>query len=116
AAAARLLTYFYPQTETCNYADDAIDGGPHKHRIEDLKLTARVESVEGDRVRARLGGTLRLKHTFYPGRDDDNRVNATVAGYFDFDRATGRVRGLRLVTERATYGRFGFGVALRSLP
>jgi hypothetical protein len=115
-AAARLLTYFYPQTETCDFARDVAEDGPHKHRIEQLKLTARVLSVRGDRVRARLDGTLKLKHTFYPGRDDNNRAEATVAGYLDFDRATGRVLGLRLVTERATYGRFGFTVALRSLP
>src|SRR5262249_34987792 len=87
-----------------------------KHRIEHLKLTARVLSVKGDRVRARLDGTLKLKHTFYPGRDDNNRAEATVAGYLDFDRTTGRVLGLRLITERATYGRFGFTVALRSVP
>jgi hypothetical protein len=115
-AAARLLTYFYPQTETCDFAKDVAQDGPHKHRIEQLKMAARVLLVEGDRVRARLDGTLKLKHTFYPGRDDNNRAEATVAGYLDFDRGTGRVVALRLVTERATYGRFGFTVALRSLP
>jgi hypothetical protein len=115
-AAARLLTYFYPQVETCDFARDAVEGGPHRHRIERLKLTGRVLSVKGERVRARLEGTVKLKHTFYPGRDDENRAEATVAGYLDLDRATGRVLGLRLVSERATYSRFGFSVGLRSLP
>jgi hypothetical protein len=115
-AAARLLTYFYPQTETCNCALDAVEGGPHQHRIEQLALKGRVVSVQGETVLARLEGGVKIKHTFYPKRDDDNRAEATVLGYVEFDRGKKEVRSLRLVTEKATYGRFGFGVAVRSLP
>jgi len=57
-----------------------------------------------------------MKHTFYPGRADNNFVNATVAGYLDFEIAPARVRTLRLVTDHATYGVGTFGVAVRSLP
>ena len=45
-----------------------------------------------------------MTHRFYPGREDGNIVDATVVGYLDFEPATRRVRRLRLVTDRASYG------------
>lgn len=110
---AKVLTYFYPQTETCNASHDVSEKGSHRHRIEQLALAGKVVSVEGSKVRVRIDGRQRLKHTFYPGRDDDNVAAATVVGYLDFDRATKKVSALRLVTETATYGRFGFTVAVQ---
>ncbi|HVA50263.1 MAG TPA: hypothetical protein VNH11_28170 [Pirellulales bacterium] len=61
-----------------------------------------------------------MKHPFYPRRDDDNFVEATVAGYFDYEIGPRRIRSLRLVTDEATYGSprraQHFGVAVRSAP
>jgi hypothetical protein len=67
-------------------------------------------------VRARLDGSLRLKHKFYSGRDDDNYADATVLGYLDFRADSRAIQTLRLVTDRATYGKMSFTVAVRSLP
>jgi hypothetical protein len=115
-AAAPLLTYFFPQTEVCNFAQLTEEDGPYHHRLEVLKLTARVLSVEGDTVRVRLEGGVRVKHRFYPGRDDPNEAVASLLGYFDFDAAKATIKSLRLVTDRATYAGQGYGVAARSLP
>jgi hypothetical protein len=104
---ATLLRPFYPVTENNDLS---------KNRIDRQVLKATVVSAAGGLVRARLEGSLKMKHTFYPGRADDNFVEATVAGYLDFEPDKQSVRTLRLVTERATYGGGKFGVALRSLP
>ena len=56
-----------------------------------------------------------MTHRFYPCREDGNIVDATVVGYLDFEPATRRVRRLRLVTDRASYGRGTLDVAVRSL-
>jgi hypothetical protein len=69
-------------------------------------------------VRARIDGSLKMKHSFYPGRDDQNFVSASIVGYIDFDNGKQRIRTLRLVTNKATYGGESrhFGVAVRSVP
>ncbi|HMC65593.1 MAG TPA: hypothetical protein VKI65_11700 [Gemmataceae bacterium] len=115
AVAARLLTYFYPQTETCHCALDTAENGPHKHRIERQSLKATIISTDNGLIRTRLQGSVRLKHTFYPDRDDNNVANATVLGYVDFDESGKKVQSLRLVTDQATYGQHKFSVALRSV-
>jgi hypothetical protein len=107
AVGATLLRPFYPVTENNDLS---------KNRIDRQVLKATVVSAEGGLVRARIEGSLKMKHTFYPGREDDNFVEATVAGYLDFEPDKQSVRTLRLVTDRATYGGGKFGVALRSLP
>lgn len=107
AASSKVLTYFYPQTENNDVATN---------RIDDAALKATVASVKDGVVRARLDGRLKMKHAFYPHRDDDRMVEASVVGYIDVDAAKGRVRALRLVTDRATYGRETFEAAARSEP
>jgi hypothetical protein len=107
AVGATVLRPFYPVTENNDLS---------KNRIDRQALKATVVSAEGGLVRARVEGSLKMKHTFYPGREDDNFVEATVAGYLDFEPDKPAVRTLRLVTDRATYGGGKFGVALRSLP
>lgn len=102
---ARLLVYFYPSTE-CN--------DPRRNRIDQQQLTATVVSIDGGLVRARLDGHLRMKHNFYPGREDQNFVDAPLLGYIDFDSATRQIRTFNLVTDRATYTRHSFGVAVES--
>jgi hypothetical protein len=102
--AARILTYFYPSTENNNVA---------RNRIDRQELKATVLAVEGGVVRARLDGSLRMKHPFYH-KDDDNFVEATVVGVLEFEPGKG-IRTLELVTDRATYGRTIFGVAVRQV-
>jgi hypothetical protein len=114
--AAQLLTYFFPQTEVCNFARLTEQDGLYKHRIEKQKLTARVLSIEGDRVRVRMDGQVRIKHRFYPHRDDQNVAEAGVLGYFEFDAARKTITTLRLVTDQATYGGHRYTVAVNLVP
>jgi hypothetical protein len=104
---AKLLRPFYPVTENNDLATN---------RIDHQELKATVLSANGGRARAWLEGRLRMKHNFYPGREDGNFVEATVAGYADIDLRQRRLATLRLVTDQATYGGGTFAVALRSLP
>jgi hypothetical protein len=101
---AKLLRHFYPSTEN----NDAA-----KNRIDRQELKATIVSVNGPTARARLDGTLRMKHPFYH-KDDDYFVDATLLGFLDFDTSTGRVLDLQLATTEATYGRTRFGVAVRA--
>jgi hypothetical protein len=105
AVTTRLLTYFYPQTENNDYA---------KNRIRDQELKATVLSVKKGVVRARIDGRLKMKHTFYH-KDDGNAVEATVVGFLEFEPGR-KVRSFQLATDRATYGRAHFGVAVRRVP
>ncbi len=108
--AAKLVVYFYPQTEQTE--DNSID----RNRIDSMRLQATVVAISGSIVRARLDATLRMKHTLYPGKDDGNFVDATAQGYLEVERRGSRPPTLELVTDRATYGSTGFGVAVRSVP
>jgi RNA polymerase sigma factor (sigma-70 family) len=107
AAAAPLLTYFYPQTEE--------DGTP-RNRIDHLALKAQIVALHGGVARARINGTLRMKHPAVPNRDDDDFVDATVLGFMDVEMGKQRIKALQIITERATYRDKAFGVAVRSLP
>jgi hypothetical protein len=105
--ATQLLTHFYPTTENNDLS---------ANRIERQSLKATVVSIQDGVVRARLEGDLKMKHTFYPRRDDKNFVDATVLGYLDFALKGPRILTLRLITDRASYNSesTNFGVALRS--
>jgi hypothetical protein len=105
-AAGEILRHFYPQTEN----NDAPAS-----RIREQSLRATVVSAGEERIRARLDGRLRLRHDFYPGRDDGRVVDAVLAGYMDFDPRLRKVLVLRIVTERATYGPGTVDVAARSV-
>jgi hypothetical protein len=106
-----LLTRFYPTTELNDLS---------KNRIDDRSLKVTALSVEKDRVRARIDGRLKMKHPFYPGRDDDNFVEATIIGLIEFDQASPRIHSLQIVTDEAKYGGKSrpqpFGVAVRMVP
>jgi hypothetical protein len=115
-AAAPLLTYFFPQTEVCDFARLTEEGGPYHHHVEVVKLTARVLSVEGDLARVRLEGEVRIKHRFYPGHDDQNEAVALLVGYLDYNAAKTTIKSLRLVTQQASYAGQSYGVAVHSLP
>jgi hypothetical protein len=112
STATKILTHFYPQVETCDYARETTADSPHRHRVEQVALRGKIVSNEGGRARARLDGSIRFKHTFYPGRDDNNFATSTVVGYLDFDVKTRALATLRLVTTTATYGKEGFSVAV----
>lgn len=102
--AEKILTHFYPQTE---------NNDVRKNTIEHLTLRATTVSAEGAARRARLDGTLRMRHPFYH-KDAPDMVDATIVGYLDFDPQARRVKQLKLATDRATYrGRpFDVGVEL----
>ncbi len=108
ALAAKVLTRFYPTTENNDLATN---------RLERAALRGKVTDVRDGVARARLEGELRMKHSFYPGKKDDNEVDATLIGYLDFAADRSAVRALRIATEKATYGgpNKHFGVALRSV-
>ncbi len=107
AVTENLYRHFYPQNENNKITTN---------RIDEKNLRATTVSVEKGIVRAKLEGNLRMKHSFYPGRSDQNVVEATMIGYLDFDFESKTIRALRLVTDRATYGGGEFGVAVRSIP
>ncbi len=106
---ARLLTRFYPTTEN----NDLLT-----NRIDQQSLRATAVSIKDGLVRARIDGRLHMKHSFYPHREDDKVVEATLLGYLDFNQNRSQILGLRLITDRATYGGASthFGAALRSVP
>ena len=105
-SATRLLNYFYPQTENNDITTNLF---------QKRRLTATVISVSDGIARARLDGTLTMKHSFYPGREDNMTVNATLVGYVDFDADTRAVRTLRLTTRDAKYGKEGFVTVVQSV-
>jgi len=105
--AGNLLAYFYPQTENNDVTSN---------RFERQSLKATVVSNDGGVARVRLDGGLRMKHTFYPNKEDNNFVEATVVGFMDFDSANPRVIKFRMATYRAVYAGEMFSVAVRSVP
>ncbi|HJT32068.1 MAG TPA: hypothetical protein VJ783_08425 [Pirellulales bacterium] len=109
--ATKIYLRFYPDTESNDFADN---------RIDRQSLRAKVVSVADGLARVQLEGELKMKHPFYPHREDDHFVDATVAGYLDYEIGPRRIRSLRLVTDEATYGSprqtQHIGVALRSMP
>ena len=105
--AAKLLLPFYPVTENNDLS---------KNRIDRCELRATMVDIKQATWRARIEGSLKMKHTFYPNKKDDNFVEATLVGYLEFDSYKGQISTLRIVTDPATYGGGTFGVALKSVP
>lgn len=102
---SRFLTHFYPTTE---------NNDVQKNKIQKQELSGKVVALKDGVARAELTGHLTMEHWFYH-KADGNVVDTRLAGYLDFEPATGRVRALRLITEDATYSRRPFGVVLRSV-
>jgi hypothetical protein len=103
--AARFLTYFYPSTE---------NNDVKTHRIDKQSLRATVLSIDQGVVRARLDGSLKMKHPFYH-KDDGNFVEAKLVGFMEYALKDRRIRTLNLVTDGATYGRMRFGVTMQTV-
>jgi len=104
AVTARILTYFYPQTEN---NDARID------RIQQHSLTAKVLTAKDGLVTARIDGFVRMQHVFYPGRTDAQPLAAEVVGVLTF--APGTPPSLQLVTTQAQHGQRPFKVAVRTV-
>ncbi len=98
---ARILTYFYPQTEN---NDARID------RIEQQSLTAKALTVKDGEVTARVDGFVRMHHAIYPGRKDAQPLEAQVVGVLTF--VPGQPPTLELATTRAVHGTRPFKVAV----
>ena len=103
---AKLLTHFYPATENNDVS---------KNRLDEQELRATVVSLEKGVARARVEGRLKMQHSFYH-KPDGKMVDAEIVGYLDFEPGKPGVKALRLVTEKAMYGRGKFGVAVRAVP
>jgi len=104
AVARKLFAHFYPVTGNWNPASQILEHTLH----------ATVVLRHPRTVWVRLEGGFKLKHPFFPNKDDDNVAVATTAGYVEIDPASGRVRTFRMVTDGGRYGSRPFGVALRS--
>jgi hypothetical protein len=74
-----------------------------------------IVTLRDGMARARIEGSLKMRHTFYPGRNTNETVDATVLGFMDFEVTARRIQRMRLVTNKATYVNESFGVAVRSV-
>ena len=101
----KLYRPFYPVTENNDLSTN---------RIDRQFLRGTIVSIMEGIIRARLEGKLKMKHAFYPGREDNNFVEAEIVGYVDF-KANGDIETMKLVTDEATYGGGMFGVAVQSV-
>ena len=102
---ARILTYFYPQTEN---NDARLD------RIDAQSLTAKALAIKDGVVTARIDGFVRMHHAFLPGGKDGQPVAAQVVGVMTCARD--QPPSLELVTTQAQHGQRSFKVAVRTLP
>ncbi|MGO9256187.1 MAG: hypothetical protein ACLQU1_07800 [Bryobacteraceae bacterium] len=107
AVSDKLLTWFYPQTEEVSQKT--------RSRIDEGDLRMTVTALENGVARARIEGSLKLLHSFYPGKPHDDFVNAQLVGFMDFVPGEGRIQRLRLIAAKATYNTEPFGAALRSV-
>jgi hypothetical protein len=107
ALTRKLLTRFYPQTEETSDAD--------RNRIDEAFLQLTITKLGAGVARARFDGKLRMKHSFYPGKDHEDDVEATLTGFLDFDSTEHRIQRMRLITDHASYIGVEFGAALNSV-
>ncbi|HEY1339222.1 MAG TPA: hypothetical protein VGF59_17035 [Bryobacteraceae bacterium] len=105
--AAKFYEWFYPQTE------DPLRVSRSHIEQETMRMT--IVTLDNGLARARIDGSLRMKHSFYPGREGNDLVTAAVIGFMDFDVGRGAIQRLRIVDEKAVYHNEAFGVALRSV-
>jgi hypothetical protein len=106
---ASLLTHFYPPTENNDVS---------KNRLIQQSLRGTVVSVGNGVVRARLGGNLKMAHSFY-GKEDGRTIDTDLLGTMDFRANRSGILNLDLVTGDAVYhtsdgGGQPFGVAVQA--
>jgi hypothetical protein len=104
--AQKILRHFYPP---------GANNEPARNQIEKPHFQAEVVSMKDGLMRIRLASSLTMKHSSLPFKEDNLLVESEVIGFVDVDSAAGRVRRLRMVTEKGTYAGEDFGVALRTL-
>ena len=107
AVAAKLMSGFYPQTEE-------LTPGP-RSRVDQAELRMTVTTLQNGVARARIEGSVKLMHSFYPMKPHDDFAESKVIGFMDFLPREGRIQRLRLVTEQAEYVDHPFTVTLRSV-
>jgi RNA polymerase sigma factor (sigma-70 family) len=107
--AKRILVHCYPATE------DPIRDDSARSRIRGAVLRARVVSIRGKLVRARLEGAIHMSRLFNKTHPEHHMmpIDAAVSGYLDFE-ASGHILSLKLVTDQATCGGSPFAVAVQS--
>jgi hypothetical protein len=103
----KLLAWFYPQTEEISEIP--------RSRIDEANLRMTVIEVENGVARARIDGSLKLMHSFYPHKPHEDFVTSKLMGFMDFVPKEGRIQRLRLITQNAVYVDEDFSVALRSV-
>jgi hypothetical protein len=101
---AKILTYFYPQTEN---DDTRID------RLEAYGLSAKALGITKGVVTARVDGFVRMHHASYPGRPDAQPLSAEVVGVRSF--SPGAPPALQLVTTGPIHGTRPFKVAVQTV-
>jgi hypothetical protein len=106
--AVKLAEWVYPQNEDTTLANRSrVD-------IADFHLT--VETLQGDLARARIGGKIRLLHSFYPGTQSQDFADSELTGYLDFNTADRSIQRLRIVTTKANYAnKWSFATSLISM-
>lgn len=105
--ASKMLIHFYPPSLNFYYSHN---------RIDRQELRATVVSAKDGVARVRLDGSLKMKHSFVPDRDDDLFAEAGIVGFVDCDLERKQLRGLAIVTDKATYAKGNFAVAVRLVP
>jgi hypothetical protein len=118
AVSIPILTRFFPQTECCTAKADVLLSatGQYKHRLEEQELKATLIAAEQGRAVARLDGSSKVLHQFYPNHRYPPTVStATIVGYLEFDPAKGSIESLRLVSEAGKFEKMDMGVAVRSV-
>ena len=95
----------------------------HETKIEEQSLKATVVSIEKGIARARIEGSLKLKHktlsfNVSPPAPIDQFAQMAIVGYIDFDPVEHRIRSFRLLADKATArdGQVEYAVGLRSMP
>jgi hypothetical protein len=105
--ATKLAEWIYPQTE------DTLRSNRSKVDVADIRLT--MVTLNGTLCRARIDGTVRLVHSFYPAHPSEDRANSQLIGFADFDLLHRKVQRLRVVTQKAEYMGAPFGCSLVSV-
>jgi hypothetical protein len=106
--AKRLLIHVYPQEISSDH--------PEFNQIVEQRLTAKIISVEGGIARARMDGRLIMDRAHTAPRAVSKRIEATLAGYLDFEIRKRRVLAFKLATSKATADGRDFLVGVTSQP
>jgi hypothetical protein len=106
--AKRLLIHVYPQ--------DISSDHPEANKILEQNITSRIISIEDGVAHARLDGHLTMNRGHAPHAGIDERIEASLVGYLDFDFKERRILALKLVTSKATSDGRDFMVGIISQP